>query len=187
MSEREATLAAGRDLKIRADLGAYHDRELSWWRRRRAEAGLRRSPELRRELELLQQISSAASTSEAAPSSPDLWGAISGQLAGIDRERRAQRGAASAPRPSGLLGLLGLSGALGTSGWSGLLGWRPIGLAVAAGAAVLAVGLRNAPGTVPDGQTGGVLRYLDTGGRSVMVVEAQDVTIIWLMEGSDGA
>ena len=75
-------------------------------------------------------------------------------------------------------------------GWSGLLGWKPIGVAVAAGAAVLAVGLWNAPGTVPDGQTGGVLRYLDTGGRSVMVVEAQDVTIIWLMEGgvgSDGA
>ena len=178
MSEREATLAAGRDVKIRADLEAYHDRELSWWRRRRAEAGLRRSPELRRELELLQQISSAVATSEGAPSSPDLWGAISGQLVGIDREGRAQGGAASAPRPSGLLG---------TSGWSGLLGWKPIGLAVAAGAAVLAVGLWNAPGTVPDEQTGGVLRYLDTGGRSVMVVEAQDVTIIWLMEGGVGS
>ena len=68
-----------------------------------------------------------------------------------------------------------------------MLGWRPIGLAVAAGATALAVGLWNAPVTLPDEQAGGVLRYLDTGGRTVMLVDSEDVTIIWLMDGGDSS
>ena len=79
----------------------------------------------------------------------------------------------------------------GRSGLPGLLAWKPVGWLIAAGAAALAIGVWNTPGSVP-GPSGfleepqaGVLRYLDTGGRSVMVMDREDVTIIWLIESGD--
>ena len=100
--------------------------------------------------------------------SPDLWPDLSAQLAGIDAQKRAQRGAA--PTRTG-----------GVARPLALLGWRPLGWAAVAAAAVLAIGLWNTPGTLEDEPGGSVLRYLDTGGRPVMVVDEEDVTIIWLM------
>ena len=166
-------------MKLQADLEAYHDRELSWWRRRRVEAGLRRSPELRRELDLLKQMSTAGAIAERPLASPDLWADLSGQLGAVDTEKRALVGAGpAAGRPR-------LRDAL-----SGPFGWKPVGLAMAAGAAVLAVGLWNPLAPLPEEPAVGVVRYLDTGGKSVMLIDEEDVTIIWLIEGGgigDGA
>jgi len=163
------------------ELEAYHDGELSWWRRRRVEAGLRRSPELRRELDALRQMRTAASAADRPLASPDLWDAIAGQLPAADARRGAPAGVEGTHTPP--RSLEGLAARL-----SGLLGWRPIGWAVAAGAMALAVGVWITPGTLPgdmltDEPAVGVLRYLDTGGRAVMVLDDEDVTIIWLLEG----
>jgi hypothetical protein len=164
-------------MTIRADLEAYHDQELSWWRRRRVEAGLRRSSELRQELDLLKQMSTAAGaagSADQAATMPDIWGEISGQLAGIDAQKRARVAAVreSVKQPGGL---------------RGFFEWKPMGWAMAAGAAALAIGLWNASGRFPDEQTGRVVRYLDTEGRPVMVVDEEDVTIIWLMGGASSS
>lgn len=169
------------------ELEAYHDGELSWWRRRRVEAGLRRSPELRRELDALRQMRTAASAADRPLASPDLWDAIAGQLPAADARRGAPAGVEGTHTPP--RSLEGLATWLsGLSGLSGLLGWRPIGWAVAAGAMALAVGVWITPGNLPgdmltDEPAVGVLRYLDTGGRAVMVLDDEDVTIIWLLEG----
>ena len=165
--------------ETRNDLEAYHDRELAWWRRRLLEGRLRRSPQLRRELEMLGEMRTAAVAAEEGVFSPDLWGDISSRLGAIDAARRG-RGAPEAA------GLRDPSSWL-SRGLSGLLGWKPVGLAVAAGAAALAIGLWNTSGTAPADPNGGVLRYLDTGGASVLVVDDVDVTIIWLMEGGGGS
>jgi hypothetical protein len=181
MTRDDGTLrAGGRGVNepLRMALEAYHDRELSWWRQRKMERRLRRSPALQHELELLRQISVGAVAVEAAGASPDLWSDISSRLGAIDAERQSRGAApAAANRRDPLSALRGLFGL------PELFSWKPVGLAVAAGAAALAIGLWNTSGTVPVDPNGGVLRYLDTGGKSVMVVDNADVTIIWLMEG----
>jgi hypothetical protein len=175
MTRDDETLRAGErgmdgvDSLMRSNLEAYHDRELSWWRRRLMEGRVRRSPRLQRELELLQEMSAAALSVDAAVASPDLWDDISGRLGAIDADRQSHRASAAAParEPFGSL--------------SALFGWKPMGLAVAAGATALAIGLWNSSGTVAADPNDGVLRYLDTGGQSVIVVDDPDVTIIWLI------
>ena len=185
MTRRDGTLRAGGrgvDEQLRMALEAYHDRELSWWRQRQMERRLRRSPELQHELDLLRQISAGAVAAEPGGASPDLWSDISSHLVAIDAERPSRDAAPAATDRRDPLGRL-----RGLLGLPGLLSWKPVGLAVAAGAAVLAIGLWNTSGTVPVDPDGGVLRYLDTGAKSVMVVDNADVTIIWLMEGGGGS
>jgi hypothetical protein len=165
-------------MNIRSNLEAYHDRELSWWRRRRVAMGLRRSAELRRELDLLQQMRRAASAAEGPPASPDLWAEISGHLDAIDARGGSHDGPAARELPGWLSGPLRF------------FEWKPIGWVAAAGAAVLVIGLWNTSGPLPDAPAVGALRYLDTSGRSVMVIDEEDVTIIWLMDNEssiDGA
>ena len=68
--------------------------------------------------------------------------------------------------------------------WWSWIAWRPVGAAALATAAVGAV-LLTQPASLPtpgvDATASGVVRYLDTGGRSVLISEREDVTIIWVM------
>ena len=72
-------------------------------------------------------------------------------------------------------------------GWPGWVSWLfgPAGAALATAAA--AVGLALAIYT-PDVQPAGSnIRWLDTAGRSVMVVDgADDMTIIWTLDAGEG-
>ena len=131
MTRDDGTLrAGGRGVNepLRMALEAYHDRELSWWRQRKMERRLRRSPALQHELELLRQISVRAVAAEAAGASPDLWSDISSRLGAIDAERQS-RGAA----PAAANRRDPLSALRGRFGLPELISWKPVGLAVAGG------------------------------------------------------
>ena len=151
-------------------LHAYHDGELSGLARWRFERRLRGSPELRRELEALAQVRRVVRGHDLRTPAPDLWGAIALRLPAID----ASRGEAQAqPR----------------SAW-GFPRFAPVGAAVAVAAAVaLAIGLYSGE-TAPIGaEWTGVVQWMDSGDRAVMVLEGdEDVTIIWVFDDpSEGA
>ncbi len=141
-------------------LCAYHDGELRGLARWRFERRLRREPGLRRELAALGRVGDLVRGSEAA-AQPDLWDRIELRLPAVDAQRAGSDVARSvAPAP-----------------W-----WRPLGALAAATAAVVVavyVGLVE-PSRVP----GGAVRWMDSGGRSVLVVDdaESDVTIIWLLD-----
>jgi anti-sigma factor RsiW len=150
-------------------LHAYHDGELRGLGRWRFERRLSRSPELRTELEALRQLAVWTRECEVDRPTADLWDHIALRLPAIDAQRaepphRTARGfaAAAAARP---LTALALTGAL-----------------------ALALFL----GIIRDGSTPapGVISWLDTGGRSVMVLEDQGgaTTIVWLLDpATEGA
>jgi anti-sigma factor RsiW len=151
-----------RDEKL---LHAYHDGELSGFARRRFEQRLRRSPELQAELDSLSSLGASLRDLDAHGASPDLWDDIALRLPGLD----AQREAASEPiRESWLAWLFGPAGAV---------------LATAAAAVALALAVYT-PEIQPSGAT---IRWLDTGGRSVMVFDDEaDMTIIWMLDSGEG-
>lgn len=137
------------------DLHAYCDGELTGLARWRVRRWLARSGEARRELEILTLGAEwSREVDEEAASGPDLWEAIAARLPAIDAARVEGDGASSGAWLRGL----GLS------------------VAVAAAAAALALFLLSP-------QTGGapVVRWLDTGGRPVLVLEGE-ATIIWLID-----
>ena len=158
-------------------LQAYCDGELGWWARRRVEARLRRSAELRRELELIRAIGALAREEDAEIEVPDVWSSIASGLAAIDAQVEAE--AIRAPGPEA-----GMIPAAWT--WLARGGWRPLGAAVAVAVAVLAVSLVLRPDSrlvVDKPSMVGAVRYLDTGGHPVMVIEGGgESTIIWLMD-----
>jgi len=138
-------------------LHAYSDGELSGFARWRFERRLRRSPQLQRELAELARIGDWVRDAHAGASGPDLWDAIALRLPAADA-RRAERAAGERP---------GI-------GW---LAW-PGALASAAVAAVLVVHWL----TPPTPSRIGVVRWLDSGPRDVMVLEAApDTTIVWVI------
>jgi anti-sigma-K factor RskA len=149
----------GIDTTTSEELSAYHDGELRGLARWRLERRLRREPGLRRELAGLVRMGEFVRAGEAA-TQPDLWDRIEQRLPAVDA-RRADEQATSG---------------LGGSAW-----WRPLGAATAAAALALAVyvGFSEAPQA-----PGGAVRWMDSGGRSVLVVDdaESDVTIIWLLE-----
>ena len=162
--------ATGRDAmtSLEQALYAYHDGELGALARWRFERRLARSAKLRLQLDDLREVGSATRQSQPASSSPDLWDAIALRLPAADAQREAPQQSAGP-----------------------LVGWlsahRP--LAAVAATAALAVALvlgiiGEGPGTHP-----GVISWLDTGGRSVMVLEDQsNATIVWLLEApTEGA
>jgi hypothetical protein len=138
-------------------LQAYHDGELSglarWWFEQR----LRSSPALRAELAALARVGDWVRAAHAEEAGPDLWDAIALRLPALD----ARRGEAGRARPS--LGWLALPGAV-----------------VSAGIAALLAFYEFAPAPPPATD---VVRWLDSGGRDVMVLEADpDTTIIWVFD-----
>jgi anti-sigma factor RsiW len=151
-------------------LHAYHDGELSRLSRWRFERELRRSPALQRELAGLRDLGDALRARDGSGPSPDLWDALALRLPAED-VRRAERGRADVARA-----------------WGARESWwlKPVGaLAVSAAlvwALILGVGSESP-------SAGGVVRWIDSGGRSVMVLDDQpDTTIIWVLDGAgDGA
>ncbi len=149
------------------NLQAYHDDELGavarWrWRRRIA-----RSPRLHDGLEQLAEVGNWVRRADTQQT-PDLWDQIALRLPAIDAVRADTPDAESA-----LLRWTGLR-----VRWTGL---RP----VMAAAATAAVAVALALGTIGDGpgQRAGTVRWLDTGGRSVIVLDDPDAaTIVWLLE-----
>ena len=140
-----------------AQLHAYHDGELSGFARWRFERRLRRSPELQRELAEIARIGDWVRDAHAESTSPERWDRIALRLPAADA-RRAER---AAGERSGL-------------GW---LAW-PGAIASAVVAAVL-VAQWLTPATPP---RIGIVRWLDSGPRDVMVLEAApDTTIIWVI------
>lgn len=145
-------------------LHAYHDGELSALARWRFERTLRRSPALQRELATLRSLRGALQGLDAEAAAPDLWDAIAPRLPGAGargREAVRERGAGR-----------------------GLVWWlAPIGAVAATAAAVLAVFYGGWFAGPP--AAGGTLRWIDSEGRSVMVLDDDpDTTIIWVLDGA---
>lgn len=158
MSTTDRDLSAAEERKLHA----YHDDELGavarwWWRRRIA-----RSRSLREQLEQLAAVGNWVREADSEET-PDLWDQIAYRLAAID----AVRADAPAEQPGFLR-------------WTG---FRPVMAAAATAAVAVAVAL----GTMEDGsqQRAGAIRWLDTGGRSVIVLDDPEAaTIVWLLESS---
>lgn len=166
-------------------LHRYHDGEMSRLGRIGFERRLRRSPALRAELAALEQIAASIefAAAELAPQSvPDFWPAIRPALASVDTEVEVasqRRVRATVVRPGERGFPFGLPG-----------------LAVGAAAlAAVAVFVLRSPGGPPTGpgsaavapvlaRTEGVVRYLDSGGAPVLVIEddESDMTIVWMMD-----
>jgi anti-sigma factor RsiW len=157
----------GTNARDEALLHAYHDGELSGFARRRFARRLRRTPRLRRELDSLAGLGERLREVDAQGAAPDLWEQIALRLPAIDARKSP-----GAPTKA----------ARARSSWL----VRPAGaLAAAAAAAALAVALLwpDAP------ESGQVVRWIDGGGRSVMVLDDDpDTTIIWVLDApAEGA
>lgn len=150
-------------------LHAYHDGELSGFARWRFERELRRNPSLRAELAQLATLRDLLRKQDEAGPSPDLWDAIALRLPAIDAAR-AER-AADPPAGRGLPEVL--------------LRWiKPLG-ALAATAAVAAVALYVGLFQETKATSGGVVRWIDSGERSVLVLDGDpETTIIWVLDGT---
>lgn len=157
------------DSDLRA-LHAYHDGELNplsrWWVERR----LARSARLRAELAEIREVGDWVRHSADSGPAVDLWDAIALRLPAAD----ARRGAGSEAAPG--------------------RGWRErswLGAPLFAAAATAAVAVAVVLGTIGDQpvRDARVVRWLDTGGRSVIVLdEPEGATIVWLLESpSEGA
>ena len=145
-------------------LQAYHDGELRGLTRWRFERRVRRSPALRRELEALARVGDLVRESALRGPGPDLWDRIDQRLPALDTRR------AEAEQRVGRLA---------PGSWL-----RPMGAVAVAAAAAFAAILVLTDAPVPQG---GVVRWIDAGGRSVMLLEddgESGVTIIWVLEGA---
>jgi len=160
-------MSEGRDDDIRRDearLHAYHDGELRGFARRRFERALRRSSGLRRELGEIAAIGDSLRAYDAGTATPDLWDDIALRLPALDA-RRAE-GGSSAGRSEGLFWWL-----------------KPIGAVAATAAVALVVAYGGLFTTTP--ATGGAVRWIDSGDRSVMVLDDEPgTTIIWVLDGA---
>jgi anti-sigma factor RsiW len=138
-------------------LNAYRDGELSRFARWRFERRLRRSPELQRELAALVRVGDWVRASEAEAPGADVWDAIALRLPAIDA-RRAESGVAERP-------------GFGWLAWPGA--FASVALAAVFAYQWLAAPIPNRIGTV---------RWVDSGPRDVMVLEAApDTTIVWVI------
>jgi anti-sigma factor RsiW len=171
------------------DLNAYHDGELSGLRRWLFERRLSRSPRLRAELEELKRLARWVQGAGAQPPSVDVWDDIALRLPAIDAQLVEQRQGRVEQRQRLAEQRQGLSEQPQRRdewrGWRGV-GWlaaysRPLAAVAVTAALALALFL----GIMEDAAspTPGIIRWLDTGGRSVMVLEDQgDATIVWLLD-----
>jgi anti-sigma factor RsiW len=150
------------------DLNAYHDGELGGLRRWRFERRLSRSPRLRAELEELRRLANWVQGVGAQSPSSDVWDHVALRLPAIDADRADQR--QGRDERGGLRGM----------GWLAAFP-RPLAAVAVSAALALALFLGIMEDAAPP--TSGIIRWLDTGGRSVMVLEDQgDATIVWLLD-----
>ncbi len=141
--------------KIRL-LEAYHDGELSWLGRWRVRRLLDRDPDARQELASLDTLGGLLREIETEASTPELWDSVRLRLPAL--EARRSEAVAAAP--------------------SSLPRWIGAGLATAAAALAVVIGLQLVP---PSGS--GAVRWLDSRGNPVVVLQDdRDATIIWLLE-----
>jgi anti-sigma factor RsiW len=171
------------------DLNAYHDGELSGLRRWLFERRLSRSPRLRAELEELKRLARWVQGAGAQPPSVDVWDDIALRLPTIDAQLVEQRQGLAEQRQRLAEQRQGLSEQPQRRdewrGWRGM-GWlaaysRPLAAVAVTAALALALFLGIMEDAVSP--TPGIIRWLDTGGRSVMVLEDQgDATIVWLLD-----
>ena len=144
-------------------LHAYHDGELRGLRRWRFERRLSRAPELRAELEALKQLAEWTRECEAERPTADLWDSIALRLPALDAQR------AESPRRPGRGFAIAFA--------------RPLTALALTGALALALFLGIIRDDSPPAP--GVISWLDTGGRSVMVLENPgNATIVWLLDPS---
>jgi len=148
-------------------LQAYHDGEASWLGRWRAQRLLRSDAAARAQLEDWSRLGSMLREQEQASelAAPDLWAGIRAELPALSER-------AFEPDDGG-------------AEWAGESagGWLRWGapLAAAAAAAVVALTLLMPPG---DAASGPSIRWLDSGGRSAMVLQDdREATIIWVLDG----
>jgi len=153
-------------------LSAYHDGELSRFGRWRFERRLAGSEILQGELAALELMGSLAREHDAAISAPDLWASIAAQLP---------------TAPSRDVG--GLRERWGLGNLTSYL--KPIAATAAAAGAIFALVEGWGIPSTPAEHRGGVVRWMDSGGRNVMVLEEDadtQMTVIWLLdETADGA
>lgn len=180
----------------REQLHRYHDGELAGFERWRFEGRLKRSEALQAELASIRDLSVQIAEARAGDGlgagtdSPDLWASIAAALPAIDAQVEGERarGAVRASEPAGedRTGLLGRpipNWALGSAALAAavaLLLLLPPSMPQTGGELVTTAAI--AP-TVLASPTGAV-RYLDSGGQSVMVIEdpAESMTIVWMMD-----
>jgi anti-sigma factor RsiW len=162
----------------RADqrLQAYHDGELAGFARFWMERRIARSADLRARLAELDALSSLVRQAVPAVAGADLWDEIAPRLAAVDVERGLSAGRGR-----------DLEVEAGNGSGSGL-GWLfgPVGAFAAAGAAAIALAFVLASS---DTAPVGVVHWLDSGDRNVMVLDGEDdVTVIWVFDPNlDGA
>lgn len=151
-------------------LHAYHDGELGGFARWRMERRLARDPAAREELARLAELRTAVREVAMAPAGPDLWAGIQARLASFDA-------ASAADQESAERTFVHASG--------GLRAWlRPLAAGALAAAAMVAWLVLSAP---TESASSGVVRWLYTRGRPVMVLEQpDDATIIWLLDETPG-
>jgi anti-sigma factor RsiW len=157
------------------DLNAYHDGELSGLRRWRFERRLSRSPRLRAELEELKRLARWVQGAGVQPPSVDVWDDIALRLSAIDAQsgEQRQRPEEQPQRRDEWRERRGM-------GWLAAYS-RPLAAAAVTAALALALFLGIMEDAGPP--TPGIIRWLDTGGRGVMVLEDQgDATIVWLLD-----
>lgn len=155
-----------------AKLQAYYDGELSWLGRWRVERRLAASAELRRELARLQRLSELVRAAEAAAPEPDLWPEIAGRLSREPEGGDPIRTHADPLRPA--------------FGWLGPR-LKPAGAFAVAAVALFALVRGDAWwGADPSsGSSSGVVRWIDSGSRSVLVIEdeaGRGATLVWVLD-----
>lgn len=165
MSERNRGAQRPQALADRDEraLQAYHDGELRGFSRWRFERRLARSPALQRELRGISELGALLRERAEAATGPELWDRIALRLPAADARRMAAAEGVTARR----------------------LGWLPP-LGAAAAALVVAAVVAQQWTTVPALERAGVVRWMDSRGSSVMVLEDDErnqVTIIWLLDG----
>jgi len=145
-------------------LHAYHDGELGRFARWRFERQLEHSPGLRRELAELAFLGDLAREVEAGAAEPDFWDQIALRLPAEDARRAEERSTSKS-----------------SFWWIG-----PAGAVMAAGLVAIALVFGSGSG---DTSEGGVVRWMDGGQRSVLVLEEESTTIIWMLDepGADAA
>ncbi len=140
-------------------LHAYHDGELGAIGRWRVRRMLAKNPKAAEELQGFAALGDLLREGEAEAVLPDLWPGIEGRL---PRRTAAEAEVEETREP-----------------W--MPRWAPAGLAAAAVALVIAVGLGGGDG--PDVHS---VRWLDAGGRSAAVLQDDsEATIIWIQDAAD--